>query len=86
MARRDCRFWRSRWMMVPAPVRRTARRLHLEFPVVMGDAKLGEKYGGILGLPVTFLIDRDGKIAKQFKGETDLSAMEGEIELALRKR
>lgn len=70
----------------PEPVRRTARRLRLEFPVLMGDAKLGEKYGGILGLPVTFLIDRDGKIAKQFKGETDLSAMEGEIELALRKR
>jgi cytochrome c biogenesis protein CcmG, thiol:disulfide interchange protein DsbE len=70
----------------PAPVRRTVRRLHLDFPVLMGDAKLGEEYGGVLGLPVTFLIDRDGKIAGQFKSETDLGAMEGEIQLALRKR
>ncbi|MGA8740328.1 MAG: TlpA disulfide reductase family protein [Terracidiphilus sp.] len=68
------------------PVRRTARRLHLDFPVLMGDAKLGEEYGGLLGLPVTFLIDRDGEIAEQFKGETDLSAMEGKIQLALRKQ
>jgi cytochrome c biogenesis protein CcmG, thiol:disulfide interchange protein DsbE len=69
----------------PELVRRTAGRLHLDFPVLMGDAKLGEKYGGVLGLPVTFLIDRDGKIAEQFKGENDLSAMEGKIQLALRK-
>ena len=64
-------------------VRKTVRRLHLDFPVVMGDAEIGQAYGGVLGLPVTFLIDRDGKIAAHHKGETDLGQMEAEIQRLL---
>ena len=48
-----------------APVRTLLRKLHLDFPVVMGDEKLGNQYGGVLGLPVTFLIDRDGKVRRR---------------------
>jgi cytochrome c biogenesis protein CcmG, thiol:disulfide interchange protein DsbE len=59
-----------------AAVRRTVRRLHLDVPVMMGDAKLGEAYGGVLGLPITFLIGRDGVIVARIKGETDLAALE----------
>jgi cytochrome c biogenesis protein CcmG, thiol:disulfide interchange protein DsbE len=69
-----------------APVRRTVRRLHLGFPVLMGDAKLGAEYGGVLGLPVTYLVDRDGTVAARFKGETDLSAMEARIQGLLNSR
>jgi cytochrome c biogenesis protein CcmG/thiol:disulfide interchange protein DsbE len=66
-----------------APVRRTVRRLQLDFPVVMGDARLGDEYGGVLGLPVTYLIDREGRIIAKFKGDTDLKAMERAIQSAL---
>ena len=59
-----------------APVRKTVRKLHLALPVVMGDAKLGESYDGVLGLPVTFLIARDGTVVAKIKGETDLGALE----------
>jgi peroxiredoxin len=69
-----------------APVRRMARRLHLNYPIVMGDAKLGEEYGGVLGLPVIYLVDRDGIVVEQIKGETDLNAMEVEIKTVLRER
>jgi cytochrome c biogenesis protein CcmG/thiol:disulfide interchange protein DsbE len=68
-----------------APVRKMVRRLGLGFPVLMGDARLGDEYGGLLGLPVTYLIDREGKIVAEFKGESDLDAMEGAIQLALRR-
>lgn len=61
------------------PVRKTVRRLQLDFPVMMGDAKLGSAYGGVLGLPVTYLIDRDGRIFARFKGETDLNRMEDQV-------
>ena len=30
------------------PVRKTVRRLGLSFPVLIGDAKVGEAYGGVL--------------------------------------
>jgi cytochrome c biogenesis protein CcmG/thiol:disulfide interchange protein DsbE len=66
-----------------APVRRTVRRLNLDFPVVMGDARLGDAYGGVLGLPVTYLIDRDGRIEAQIKGEADLAALESRVKRLL---
>jgi cytochrome c biogenesis protein CcmG, thiol:disulfide interchange protein DsbE len=66
-----------------APVRRTVRRLHLDFPVVMGDAKLGEEYGGVLGLPITFLIDRDGWVVKRVKGASDLKELEDSVKRVL---
>ncbi len=60
----------------PAPVRALSRKLHLNYPVAMGDAPLGKRYGGVLGLPVTFLIDRDGRIQAEFQGETNLGTLE----------
>ena len=66
-----------------APVRRTVRRLHLDFPVVMGDARLGDAYGGVLGLPVTFLIDKEGRVVAKLKGETDLAALETRVKQLL---
>ena len=62
-----------------APVGKAVRQLHLNFPVLMGDEKLGNDYGGVLGLPVTYLIGRDGKIAARYEGETDLEQMEGKV-------
>ena len=46
----------------------TVSRLQLNYPVLMGDEYLGAAYGGVLGLPVTFLIDRDGKIQVRYQG------------------
>ena len=62
-----------------APVKRTVRRLRLGFPVVMGDAKLGDSYGGGLGLPITFLIDRHGAVVAKIKGETDVDKLESRV-------
>jgi peroxiredoxin len=66
-----------------SPVRPLDRKLNLNYPVVMGDEKLGELYGGILGLPVTYLIDRNGVIRARFQGEADLGKVEEQIKLLL---
>lgn len=54
-----------------AQARHFLARHPLNYPVVMGDDKLGESYGGVDGLPISFLIDRAGKVRAVFKGETD---------------
>ena len=59
-----------------APARRLALRLKLNYPVAMGDARLGELYGGVLGLPMTYLIDKHGFARAQFQGEASKSAIE----------
>lgn len=61
-------------------------KLGLNYPVAMGDAKLGERYGGVLGLPLTLLIDRRGVVRAAFEGEADLTAMETQMKALLSER
>ncbi len=65
------------------PVRAAYQKYRLNYPVVMGDEKLGEMYGGILGLPVTFLIDRNGNIRFKHEGVNDLNMIDNEIQVLL---
>lgn len=62
------------------PVRRMIHAQRIDYSVAMGDATLGQCYGGVLGLPLTFLIDRKGIVRAKFQGETD----PGKIEASLR--
>jgi peroxiredoxin len=64
-------------------VRTLRRKLGVDYPILMGDAALGKLYGGILGVPVSFLIDRQGVIRARFQGETGLAAMEKRIRTLL---
>lgn len=70
----------------PALVRAAYRKLKLNYPVAMGDVKLGDLYGGVLGLPMTFLIDRHGEILAEFQGETNLSKIELQVQSLLPSR
>jgi peroxiredoxin len=69
----------------PAPVRDFYQRFHMNYPVAMGNAKTGELYGGVLGLPIAFLIGRDGRIEAQHMGATDVSVFEREIQDLLQR-
>lgn len=69
-----------------APVQKAARKLQFTYPVVMGDEKIGEQYGGVLGLPISYLISPDGKIIERVQGETDLNALEKRIAGQLPKK
>ena len=61
------------------PVQAFYQQQKMNYPVAIGDAKLAERYGGVLGLPVTFVIDREGRIAKKFVGATDTKVIEQEV-------
>jgi thiol-disulfide isomerase/thioredoxin len=69
-----------------APVQALLLKVKVNYPIVMGDAKLGLQYGGVLGLPVTWLIDRKGIVRAHYKGEPDLNSMEAEIRKLLDSR
>jgi len=61
------------------PVHPFVEQFRVNYPIVMGTAKTGEQYGGILGLPVAFLIDRQGRIVSKHMGATDAAVFEKEI-------
>ena len=67
----------------PALARKLCTKLKLNYPVAMGDEKLGELYGGVLGLPLTYLIDRNGRVRAKFQGETDLKTLQKQLEVLL---
>ena len=56
----------------------------MNYPVAIGNDKLAESFGNVLGLPVNFLIDRDGRIAARHLGEEKFPELENEIKALLR--
>jgi cytochrome c biogenesis protein CcmG, thiol:disulfide interchange protein DsbE len=65
------------------PVRDFQQQFKMNYPVAIGSAELATQYGGILGLPITFVIDRSGRIVSRHVGATDPSAFDAEIERLL---
>lgn len=63
----------------PDPVRSFYEQFHINYPVVVGTAETGSAYGGVLGLPIAYLIDRDGRIYSKHMGATDPSVFEQDI-------
>ena len=61
------------------PVREFYKEYKLNYPVAVGDDKLAESFGGVLGLPVNFIIDRDGRIRSKHLGATNDSVFDNEV-------
>ena len=70
-------------MEAGAPV--TSHSIHSDYPIVIGDEKFGALYK-VTALPVTLLIDRNGKIADAHMGMVDKDAWETEIRQLLQEK
>ena len=46
----------------------SGQKLPMNYPIVIGNDEVGDKFGGLLGYPTSFLISRDGKIVKKVQG------------------
>ncbi|GIV60916.1 TlpA family protein disulfide reductase [Rhodocaloribacter litoris] len=64
-------------------VRPFAEEFDVTYPLVVDDGAVAEAYGGIYGLPTTFVLDREGKIRHRFIGLFPTGEMRPEIEKML---
>ena len=55
----------------------------MNYPVVMGSDDISTKFGGLLGMPTSFLITRDGKIFKRYIGALTESQVVKDVESQL---
>jgi peroxiredoxin len=55
------------------------RKYQVNYPVVPSDMKLADAFGGVLGLPTTFVIGRDSRIHTKHNGATDFFVLEHEV-------
>jgi peroxiredoxin len=73
----------------PQEVKKFLDQLQVEYPNVMGDEEIFEKYsqmvnlGPIRGIPATFVIDRKGQICQRYMGLTEKRTLEEAIQAVL---
>ena len=63
----------------PAPVKAFAKRMKVNYPVIMGDEKTVAAYGNFQAIPTTFYIDRAGRIAGMHEGGADEAMFEAAV-------
>lgn len=67
----------------PEPVRDFYKEFKMNYAVGLDAEDLDQRFGGIIGIPTTFLIGRDGRIYAKHVGTTDPSVFEREIKSLL---
>ena len=60
-----------------------AAKHHITYPLVAGTEAMAQAFGGIRALPTTFLIDRQGRIAKKYLGYQGAEVFEQDIQALL---
>jgi hypothetical protein len=66
-------------------LRTFCRRTRMNYPVVVGSQSIAQAYGGILGLPTTLIINREGRVQRKLTGSTDFASLEQEVAGLLKK-
>jgi thiol-disulfide isomerase/thioredoxin len=59
------------------------QKMKMNYPIVLGNDDIASKFGGLIGLPTTVVITRDGKIAKRFIGLANREQLEKQVRALL---
>ena len=52
----------------------------VNYPMLLANPETARRYGGIVGIPTTFVLDRKGRIVQKFIGQTELKTFEATIQ------
>jgi thiol-disulfide isomerase/thioredoxin len=63
----------------PAVVKPFMQQFKINYPIVMGDEKTAQDFGGVTAIPTTFIIDKAGNIVKKHVGFAPKENFEKEI-------
>jgi peroxiredoxin len=59
---------------------RSFYRMHnMNYPVIAGDQQVTDAFGGVPGLPTTFILGRDSRIRARQVGPTDFPSLEKQV-------
>lgn len=51
----------------------------INYPVLMADGKTADNFGGIVGIPISFLVNKAGEVVKRYPGYAPHSLLEKDI-------
>lgn len=55
----------------------------VNYPVILGDTDLARGFGGVIGVPASFLVDRQGELIRRYDGFATEKELQEEIEKLL---
>jgi peroxiredoxin len=64
-------------------VRDFIKKHGIHYPVLPADDALAKGFGGVTGIPVTFVVNRKGEIVKKYLGYIEHATLENEIKSLL---
>jgi len=64
-------------------IRNFMSELGINYPVAMSAPDTPKTFGGVFGIPATFLIDRQGNMIRRFDGHVDIQVLEHELQAIL---
>jgi thiol-disulfide isomerase/thioredoxin len=67
----------------PAEVRKFAKEMRMNYPVVMASREIISEYGGVPALPTTFVVSQDGKVMQKHIGLYPSNVYESEVRALL---
>jgi thiol-disulfide isomerase/thioredoxin len=59
------------------------KKMAMNYPIMLGNDDLAAKFGGLLGLPTSIVISRDGKVVKRYIGLASQDDLDKEIKSLL---
>ncbi|NOX24903.1 MAG: TlpA family protein disulfide reductase [Deltaproteobacteria bacterium] len=66
-------------------VLRVVKRVGINYPVALASAKIRRGFGGILGIPNAFMIDRSGNIVEHYSGWTSHKVIASDLQKVLKR-
>jgi peroxiredoxin len=67
----------------PDNVREFSQRQGINYPVLLGTDRVANLYGGVTGIPTTFIIDQQGMIVRRYEGYRPRDVFENDIKALL---
>jgi thiol-disulfide isomerase/thioredoxin len=65
------------------PVKKLIDRTGINYPVLMADNETARGFGGVTGIPVTFLVNQQGDLVKKYLGYIEHDVLQDEIKKLL---
>ncbi len=67
----------------PAVVSRLVEKRSINYPVLMADSKTTRGFGGVYGIPVSFLVNKKGNVVKKYPGYVPYSILAKDLKKVL---
>lgn len=67
----------------PEGVAKFVKKENINYPVLMSNRSTTRDFGGIVGIPTAFLVNREGNVVKRYSGYTSPALLEKDIQSVL---